>query len=65
MIRVANDRFLLIAWPSDHEEELSDHARDIQSMLDHAQVGGAKVISLLPEAIEALIEAHAQELELP
>jgi hypothetical protein len=46
------DRFVVIAWPQDHEEELSDYARDIQSTLDYAQSGGARVFSVLPDSVE-------------
>ena len=57
------DRFLIIAWPEDHEEELSDYARDIQSTLDYAQSGGARVIECVDRNVElAILEHHKEEL---
>ena len=56
-------RFIIIAWPEDHDEDdLAEHACDIQDMLDLAQVGGAKVVAPLPDALHALCEEHFTEL---
>lgn len=57
------DRFIIIAWPEDHEEELSDYVRDIQSTLDFAQSGGAIVIGTIDRNVElAILEYHKEEL---
>jgi hypothetical protein len=58
------DRFLIIAWPEDHEEELSDHARDIQSVLDLAQVGGARVYMMPSETLSREIEQAIENDDL-
>lgn len=58
------DRFLVIAWPADHEEELSDYARYIQSTLDYALSGGALVINPVDENVARAIEQHHKG-ELP
>jgi hypothetical protein len=59
-----NHRFLVIAWPEDHEEELSDYARDIQSMLDLAQVGGACVYMMLTETLSREIKQAIKDDDL-
>lgn len=51
-----SQRFILIAWPEDHDEDLAQTACDIQDMLDAAQVGGASVIAPLPEGVNLVIE---------
>jgi hypothetical protein len=54
-------RFLLIAWPADHDEDLELTAQDIQDMLDEAQVGGAKVIRP-PVIVGVAIEDYVENL---
>ena len=50
-------RFIVIAWPEDHdEEELAEHACNIQDVLDLAQVGGAKVIAPIPNHLHTECE---------
>ncbi len=55
-------RFILVAWPEDHEEDLEQAACDIQDVLDEAQVGGAVVIAPLPESVNLAIEVAVQGL---
>lgn len=55
-------RFILIAWPEDHEEDLAETACDIQDMLDAAQAGDAAVISPLPESVTLAIEVAVKGL---
>ena len=38
-------RFIVIAWPADHDEDLVEHARDIQDSMDMLMMGGPRVIS--------------------
>lgn len=52
------DCYLVIAWPKDHGEDLSDLACQLQDFLDSAQVGGAKIISPLFEETQAAIEQY-------
>lgn len=42
-------RFIIIAWPEDHDEDLAEHARDIQDSMDMLQMGCPKVIAPVPE----------------
>lgn len=55
-------RFILVAWPEDHEEDLAQAACDIQDMLDAAQVGGAVVIAPLPDSVNLAIEVAVRGL---
>jgi uncharacterized membrane protein len=55
-------RFILVAWPEDHEEDLAQAACDIQDVLDAAQVGGAVVICPLPAIVGNVIETNVKEL---
>ena len=50
------NRFLIIAWPADHEEDLAYYANQIQDFLNLAQVGGAIVIAPPMEATCSAIE---------
>lgn len=47
---------MIIAWPSDHEEDLATAACDIQDVIDAAQVGGARVLAPLPPDLHADLE---------
>jgi hypothetical protein len=48
-------RFLIIAWPEDHEEDLADHACAIQDAID-TDMGCPRVLMPLPEILERAIE---------
>lgn len=48
-------RFIVIAWPEDHDEDLANHACDLQDFIDTVQMGGARVILPLPAALETEI----------
>lgn len=56
-------RFLVIEWPEDHEENLQEHAADIQEMLDGAQVGGATVHHDLAQPLIAALERAFSEFD--
>lgn len=56
-------RFLVIEWPEDHEENLQEHAADIQEMLDGAQVGGATVHHDLAQPLIAALERAFAEFD--
>lgn len=59
---MSTQRFLLVAWPEDHEEDIAQAACDIQDVLDAAQVGGAVVIAPLPASVILAIEVAVQGL---
>ena len=44
-------RLLIVAWPEDHDEDIPSHALDIQDAIDLLQMGGARVIAPLPDAV--------------
>lgn len=44
----SKQRFLIVAWPDDHDEDLERHASDIQEALDAGLVGGARVVGPFP-----------------
>ena len=51
---MTKERFIVIAWPADHEEDLAEHARDIQDSIDMLMMGGARVITApAPEVVMA------------
>lgn len=45
---MSQQRFILIAWPHDHDEDLATHASDLQDCIDMAMMGGARVSAPLP-----------------
>ena len=45
-------RFIVIAWPADHDEDLAEHACYIQDGIDMLMMGGARVI--VPPAPEVV-----------
>jgi len=49
-------RFLIVAWPEDHEEDLEQHACDLQDAIDMIQMGGARVFNLLSEEHTRAVE---------
>jgi hypothetical protein len=56
-------RFIVIAWPEDHDEgDLADVACDIQDLLDMAQAGGAKVIAPIPDALHEACTEHLKDV---
>ena len=56
-------RFLIVAWPEDHDENLENHAGDIQDAVD-CDMGCPRVLGPLPAVLERAIEqAMAKELE--
>lgn len=56
-----NQRFLIIAWPEDHDEDLEEHACSLQDVMDLAHVGGGKVYCPLPDKLHKQIEAALPE----
>lgn len=58
-------RFLIIAWPADHEEDLEQAACDLQDVIDAAQMGGAQVIAPVPDSLQQAIVATLGEGALP
>lgn len=61
---MTKERFIVIALPADHKEELGDLADDISSILDYASAGSAVVIYPVNQNVANAIEAHHTE-ELP
>lgn len=56
-------RFLIVAWPEGHDENLTNHACEIQDAID-CDMGGPRVIMPLPALLERAIEqALGKELE--
>lgn len=56
-------RFLIIAWPAEHDEDLNEHACHIQDAID-CDMGGPRVIAPVPPLLERAIEqALGKELE--
>ena len=58
-------RFLIIAWPADHEEDLEQAACDLQDVIDAAQMGGAQVIAPISTRLHYEIEDDLGEDMLP
>jgi hypothetical protein len=48
-------RFIVIAWPEDHDEDPANHACDLQDVIYAAQMVGARVILPIPAALETEI----------
>ena len=58
-------RFLIIAWPADHEEDLEQAACDLQDVIDAAQMGGAQVIAPISDSLQKSIVDDLGEGTLP
>lgn len=52
----SKQRFLIVAWPEDHDEDIEQAATDIQEVLDGAQVGGARVVGPFPPELAQRVE---------
>lgn len=50
------ERFLLIAWPEDHDEDIPSHAWDIADLL--IDMGCPQVIRPLPEEVVEVLETE-------
>lgn len=56
-------RFLIVAWPEDHEEDLEQHACDLQDAIDMIQMGGARVIAPIPDSLQkAITDAFGEDM---
>jgi hypothetical protein len=58
-------RFMIIAWPGDHDEDLAQAACDLQDVIDSAQMGGARVLAPLHDSIHTVLEEMLDEGLLP
>jgi hypothetical protein len=48
-------RFIIIAWPEDHDEDLEQHACDIQDFINEIQMGCPDVISPVSDSLHQQI----------
>jgi len=55
-------RFLIIAWPEDHDENLENHANDIQDVLD-CDMGCPQVLPIPPFLEQAIQQAMSAQLK--
>lgn len=54
-----------MAWPEDHEEDLEQHACDLQDAIDMIQMGGAQVLAPIPDSLQKAIVDEFGEGMLP
>jgi hypothetical protein len=59
---MTKERFIVIAWPVDHDEDLAEHACYIQDGIDMLMMGGAKVIAPIPSHLHDACEEHLSEV---
>ena len=57
-----SQRYMLIAWPADHGEDLEQVACDIQDLLDGSQCGLPEVIFPLSDSFHDMCEEFDTDL---
>lgn len=51
-------RFIVIAWPEGHDEDLAQHACDISDFIDTIQMGSPDVVAPVSESLHLQIAAE-------